>query len=287
MFYSPLRYPGGKNKLAKFIARICADNQINGHYIEPYAGGASVALYLLLESKVAEVTINDFDRSVYAFWHSVLKNTKGLCDLITNTKINMTNRKWAKKIQNNKKKAKLLELGFSTLFLNRTNVSGILNGGIIGGKSQAGEYKMNCRFNKDKIIEKIRHISKYKEKIHLYNLDALTLIKKVQKESLRKQTIFYFDPPYYLKGQSLYINYYKHENHEEVSQMIKTINNVHWIVSYDNTPAIKQIYSWVDEKNQKEYSISHTARTVREGKEILFFSKGLFVPKSLDPICVK
>ena len=57
MFYSPLRYPGGKNKLAKFIAKICVDNDINGHYIEPYAGGASVSLYLLIEGKVKKLRL--------------------------------------------------------------------------------------------------------------------------------------------------------------------------------------------------------------------------------------
>ena len=279
MFYSPLRYPGGKNKLAKFIAKICVDNQINGHYVEPYAGGASVALYLLLENKVVEITINDFDRSVYAFWHSVIKNTKKLCDLIENTEITLENWEKAKEIQRNKKKAKLLDLGFSTFFLNRTNISGILNAGLIGGKSQNGKYKMDCRFNKKELIKKIKVIAKQKKRIHLYNLDALELIKKIQADHQELQTIFYFDPPYYLKGQSLYINYYKHEDHEEVSEAIKQIKNIHWIVSYDNTAEIKKIYKWVSKNKQREYSLIHTALFAREGKEILFFSKNLNAPK--------
>lgn len=289
MFYSPLRYPGGKNKLAKFIAKICADNQINGHYIEPYAGGASVALYLLLENKVAEITINDFDRSIYAFWHSVLKNTKTLCEMIENTEINIENWQRAKSIQKNKQKAKLLDLGFSTLFLNRTNVSGILNGGLIGGKNQTGKYKMDCRFNKTELIKRIKTIAKQKKRVHLYNLDAVELIKKIQKESQQSKTktILYFDPPYYLKGQSLYINYYKHEDHQEVSKAIQDIKNVHWIVSYDNTAAIKLIYKWVKPKKQIEYSLLHSALSAREGKEILFFSKNLNVPQNISPTTVK
>ena len=82
MFYSPLRYPGGKNKLSKFISKICIDNNINGHYVEPYAGGASVALHLLIENRIKKITINDYDRSIYAFWHSVLWDTNKLCGLI-------------------------------------------------------------------------------------------------------------------------------------------------------------------------------------------------------------
>ena len=279
MFYSPLRYPGGKNKLAKFIAKICVDNKINSHYIEPYAGGASVALYLLLENKVEKITINDYNRSIYAFWHSVFKNTKKLCDLIESTDVNMSNWQKCRELQTNKKKAKLLDLGFSTFFLNRTNISGIINGGVIGGKKQNGKYKMDCRFNKTELISRIKLISKQKKRVHIANYDALDLITEIQKKSRKEKSIFYFDPPYYLKGSSLYVNYYKHQNHEQVSALIKKIKNIEWIVSYDETPEIEEIYRWVPQKRIKKYSLKHTAHKPKKGKEILFFSKNLFVPK--------
>lgn len=281
MFYSPLRYPGGKNKLSKFIAKICVENDIDGHYVEPYAGGASVALYLLLEEKVKEITINDFDRSIYAFWHSVLKNTKKFCVLIENTEINIQNWEKAREVQKNKSKAKLLDLGFSTFFLNRTNISGIINAGVIGGLKQTGKYKMDCRFNKKDLIRKIRLIAKHKKQINLYNLDALALVKKMQKESNNKKTIFYFDPPYYLKGSSLYMNHYKDDQHQEVSEAIKKIKTINWIVSYDNTPEIKKLYRWVPRKLTKKYSFNHSAYKAKEGKEILFFSKNLLVPNTI------
>ncbi|AYQ56053.1 DNA adenine methylase [Bathymodiolus thermophilus thioautotrophic gill symbiont] len=282
MFYSPLRYPGGKNKLSKFIAKICVDNNINSHYVEPYAGGSAVALHLLIEQKVEKITINDFDRSIYAFWHSVLKNTKKLCYLIENTEINIENWQKAKKTQKNKSKAKLLELGFATFFLNRTNISGIINAGVIGGIEQKGKYKINCRFNKKDLIRRIKLIAKYKKQIDLYNLDALKLIKKIQKESNNNKTIFYFDPPYYLKGSSLYMNHYKDDQHKEVSEAIKEIRNINWIISYDNTPEIEKIYKWVSKKLTKKYSFNHSAYRAREGKEILFFSDNLLVPNTLN-----
>ena len=155
-FYSPLRYPGGKKKLAKFIAKLCIDNKISGHYVEPYAGGASVALFLLFNKYVSEITINDKDRSIYAFWHSVLNDTSRLCKLIEKTDINVKNWRGQREIQKNKEKADLLELGFSTFFLNRTNHSGIIDGGIIGGVRQKGKYKINCRFNKKELIVRIK-----------------------------------------------------------------------------------------------------------------------------------
>src|SRR3989344_3386034 len=282
-FYSPLRYPGGKNKLAKFIALVCEKNHINGHYVEPYAGGASVALHLLIKGYVNEITINDLDKSIHAFWYSVLERTDEFCKRIDEAQITVENWKKQRKIQENKEQADVLDLGFSTFFMNRTNRSGIINGGIIGGTNQEGLYKIDCRFNKKELIKRIRLIADYKEKIHLYSLDALDLIEKVEIENKGKNVIFYFDPPYFLKGQSLYMNSYEPDNHKEVSERIQKIRNAKWIVSYDNVPQIRVLY-----KNKaiqkKRYSFFHTAYSPRIGKEILFFSKGLLVPVVSRPV---
>lgn len=275
MFNSPLRYPGGKNKLSAFIAKVCVDNNINGHYVEPYAGGASVALFLLFEGFVEKITLNDSDRSIYALWHSVLNKTNQLCELIEKTDITIEEWRRQKKNQKNKNKVDLLELGFSTLFLNRTNRSGIINAGVIGGIEQNGNYLMDCRFNKPEIITRIKKIASRKKNIRLYKKDALRLIDKIQQEDELENTIFYFDPPYYLKGSSLYMNYYKNEDHLTVSEKIKQIENIQWIVSYDNVPEIQNLYSIF---RKKEYAFKHTAHKSKIGKEILFFSDRLEIP---------
>lgn len=279
MFYSPLRYPGGKNKLAAFIAKICVDNNINRHYVEPYSGGASVALFLLFEGYVEKITINDKDRSIYAFWFSVLNYTEELCKLIEETEISIGNWILQKNIQKTKDNVDLLELGFSTLFLNRTNRSGIINAGVMGGNLQNGNYKIDCRFNKQEIIDRIRNISSRKKSIQLYNLDAIDLIDIIENEANNDNVFFYFDPPYYLKGSSLYMNYYKKDNHLAVSQKIQNIMNVRWIVSYDNQVEIRELYS---DCNKKEYYFNHAAHHSKKGAEILFFSPNLLEPNIVD-----
>jgi DNA adenine methylase len=274
--YSPLRYPGGKNKLSAFIANICIDNDINGHYVEPYSGGASVALFLLIEGYVQRITINDKDRSIYAFWHSVLNRTNELCELIENAELTIAEWKEQKGIQENKKTVDLLSLGFSTFYLNRTNRSGILNAGVMGGMEQNGNYLMNCRFNKTELIRRIRTIALHKKNIRLYRKDAIKLIDKIEQESVNENTIFYFDPPYFLKASSLYMNHYEDKNHKIVSDRIKAIKTLKWIVSYDNVPEIKKLYS---ECSKKEFSFKHTAYKSRIGKEVLFFSNNVIQPK--------
>jgi DNA adenine methylase len=279
MYYSPLRYPGGKNKLSAFIAKICIDNNINGHYVEPYSGGASVALFLLIEGFVKNITINDKDRSIYAFWHSVLNNTEQLCEKIEKVELNVQEWKKQRAIQANKKNANLLDLGFSTFFMNRTNRSGIINAGVMGGKEQDGNYLMDCRFNKSDLVERVRIIAKHKKNIRLYKKDAIKLIDKIQQEAVNENIIFYFDPPYYLKASSLYMNHYEDNNHKNVSNKIKSIENIKWIVSYDNVPEIQKLYA---ECPKKEFSFKHTAYEIREGKEIIFLSQNIQQPKIED-----
>lgn len=279
MFYSPLRYPGGKNKLAAFLAKICMDNNIHSHYVEPYAGGASVALFLLIEGYVGKITINDKDRSIYAFWYSVKHNSVELCKLIDECELTIENWLKQKEIQKNKDGVDLLTLGFSTLFLNRTNRSGIITGGVIGGIKQEGNYKMDCRFNKEEIKNRINLIAKHSANFEIYNDDAIELIDKIQCESETSDTIFYFDPPYYLKADQLYMNHYQHEHHKVVSDKIKAIRNIHWVVSYDDNENIEKLYS---DYSIKKYAFHHSAGTSKSGKEIMFFSNNLKQPEVIE-----
>ena len=56
MGYSPLRYPGGKGKIAKFMKKFVKENFDKlPVYVEPYAGGSELALTLLIEGYVNEV----------------------------------------------------------------------------------------------------------------------------------------------------------------------------------------------------------------------------------------
>ena len=281
MTYSPLRYPGGKNKLAPFIAKICADNSISGHYIEPYSGGAAVALFLLFEGFVKNITINDNDRSIYAFWHSVLNNSDKLCDKISSTPVTIEEWKRQREVQKNKENYDLLELGFSTFFLNRTNRSGIIKGGVIGGINQSGQYKLDCRYNKDELIKRIKNIAQQRDNISLYNEDALTLLDiDFICDSNPNSTLLYFDPPYYVKGQSLYTNYYKKNHHKLLCDKIKSLRNINWLVSYDDADEIKLLYS---DYHKIEYCINHTASSTKKGKELIFFSPSIVVNQDIIP----
>lgn len=279
IFTSPLRYPGGKKRIAGFIQKVCNDNNLHNCYIEPFAGGASIALNLLMCGTVRRIILNDKDISIFAFWHSVLFHTEELCSMILSCDINLDTWHQQRIIQKNKTNEDLLSLGFATLFLNRTNRSGILSAGVIGGQAQSGLYKIDCRFNKHDIVNKIRTISKFKDHIVLYNLDAIELLHNLRHE-INDNNLFYLDPPYYEKGSCLYLNHYKHSDHEKLIAYILGMN-VNWLVSYDEANIIKLLFHNV---RQIEYELNHSAYTSKRGNEVMFFSNNLLVNLDSSPV---
>lgn len=271
--YTPLRYPGGKGKLASFMKAIISGNKLlDGEYVEPYAGGAAIALELLFHGYVSKIHINDLSRPIHAFWTSVLKHPDELCKKVRDTPISLRSWDRQKKIFANSADHDDVAVGFATFFLNRTNRSGILNGGIIGGRDQTGPWKIDARYNSVELIGRIKAIAKLKSRISLTSLDALALLKKGASKWPEK-TLIYLDPPYYAKGRDLYYDFYTPEDHEKVERFVTTkLTGRKWIVSYDNVPTIRSLYKQYE---QIVYRIGYSARTTREGSEIMFFSDDL------------
>lgn len=274
-FYSPLRYPGGKGRVADYFKKIFHDNLLyDGTYIEPYAGGASVALSLLFNEYASNIIINDKDIALYSFWFSIINHTEDFLKKLNDTDVSVDNWLKQKQIHNEKDNHSLLDVGFSTFFLNRTNRSGILKAGIIGGKSQSGQWKMDARFNKLDLTKRIEKIALYKNKISIYNLDAINLIENL-KNTIDSKSLFYFDPPYYVKGKDLYMNYYSHNDHELVARAISSIQKQKWVVSYDDVEPIQLNYS---NFRQKKFQLDYSAgNNNKKGNEIMIFSDNLFV----------
>lgn len=270
---SPLRYPGGKSKVLDFIIKLIEENDCVGtEYVEPYAGGAGVAMGLLIGGYVSKIHINDIDVGIYSFWKSILENTENFIQLIEESPITIAEWNKQKEIYKRGNDHTELEIGFATFYLNRCNRSGIITAGCIGGKEQKGSYKLDARFNKNNLISRILQIASLKDKIELYNQDTLSLISSKKEEF--NNMILYLDPPYYVKGSSLYKNFYKHDDHGEISAVIKSVSG-HWIVSYDNVPEIIDLYS--DVRN-REFSINYSAGEKKKGKEVMFFSNSLCIP---------
>ena len=237
-------------------------------YIEPFAGGAGAALALLLSEKVDQIVINDLDKAIYAFWKSAIFDSAKFIKKIYSTPVTIKEWKKQKAIYNNPKAGRF-ELGFATFFLNRTNTSGILDGGPIGGIKQKGEYKINARFNKEKLAERIHRVSLYKNRISVFNKDGLELINNYLN---KKNAFIYLDPPYFEKGSSLYLNHYEKENHEALAKKLNQNPNAFWLLTYDNKKEIKSLYP---DRKILGFSLNYNAYKSRRGREIMIMSDAL------------
>lgn len=276
--YSPLRYPGGKSKLAPFVSLVIKKaNLHNPIYIEPFAGGAGTALELLFDGTVSEIVINDYDKAIYSMWKAILTNTRKFIKLIQDTPINDAEWRKQKNIYNTQNKKYSLELGFAAFYLNRTNRSGILSAGPIGGHDQTGNYLIDARFNKDDLIKRIKKIAKYRNKIHLYNYDVRTFLNVYAQRYIANGFI-YFDPPYYHKGKQLYKNFFEHNDHEQIRDLIMNLN-CPWIVTYDDVEEIRTIYNAYQGYNfDLVYGVANTGLN----SEIMFLSDHDLVPSESE-----
>lgn len=273
MNYSPLRYPGGKTKIAPLVNAIMEKAEIkNGIYIEPFAGGAGVALALLLSNKVKHIVINDMDTTIYAVWYSILNYADEFIALIEETQVTIEEWHKQKEIFLNKDSSNLLELGFATFFLNRTNRSGILKAGPIGGYNQTGNYLIDARFNKQELIKRIERIGQYKDRISLFNLEIKDFMKTVLPK-YKRNAFVYFDPPYFKKGHELYINFFNPEDHQALAKLIKKIK-IDWMVTYDNVEEVKSIYK---DREQKIYDLNYSLANKGKNSEIIVLSRDLWL----------
>jgi len=264
--------------MRELIAEILRANDLSyGHYAEPYAGGCGLALELLFGSHVAEIHLNDIDPAVWAFWHCVLNETGKLVELINETPVTIDEWRRQRKIVRGEARASTLRLAFAAFFMNRTNRSGVIkSAGVIGGLDQLGAYKIDCRFNREQLSRRIMRIAKYREQIHLTNLDALKFVRKMDRK-LPERSLIFIDPPYFNKGSSLYTSFYNPEDHAGVAKEVLQ-SEKNWVVTYDDAPEIRALYR---SRRQFCFDINYTLNEKRVGTELLIASKGIKLPSML------
>jgi DNA adenine methylase len=272
---SPLRYPGGEGVLSDFLIDVILCNNLERRsYIEPFAGGAGAALTLLFEGIVKNLYLNDADITIFAFWHSVLAETEGLLKLLHDAHITINEWQRQKKILLNERED-LLKLGFAVFFLNRCNRSGIIyHAGPIGGYEQAGNWTMDVRFNKLSLKKRIEKIALYKGKIFISNEDAIHFLKKTPPDVLRTAFI-YLDPPYFIKGKKLYMNYFQEDDHIKLSKYIGEWGHIHWLMTYDDVEFIRTLYNTY---RLFSYHLNYSLQKKRKGEELLITPPHIYLP---------
>jgi len=278
---SPLRYPGGKTALAEALRAILKLNDLEGcTIVEPFAGGGGASLALLFDGAVTNIVLNDLDTAVSSFWWAATHRHNQLRELIRMVPITVAQWKKQRKRYRDETRSRF-DRGFAAFYLNRCNRSGIIkNGGCIGGLEQTGDWALDARFNRTTLIERLDKVAEYRKHIRIRNRDACRVIT-VNK---REKRFFFIDPPYYHKGQELYLNSLDHDYHERLAVHLQALNSMNWVVTYDDCPEIRKLYR--DWANIRRYTLRYTAAVRRRAGEILISPKALAIPKTASGLSV-
>jgi DNA adenine methylase len=275
---SPLRYPGGKSSLTGFLAATLQCNGLaGGTYIEPFCGGAGVAINLLLSGYVNNIIINDIDPFIYAFWHSALHETEAFISLIDKTPVTID--EWHRqKIISKTPNIPTLQLGFATFYLNRCNRSGILGANPIGGLQQTGEWKIDARYNKVALITRIEKIAEKRNSIRIENKDILSFLTDVI-QSLADRSFIYLDPPYIKQGPALYLNALSVDGHTALAKLLVNECRHVWLLTYDSTEKAKSLYADVV---VHPFALNYSAHRHKKGEELLIHPPHTIIPFDFD-----
>lgn len=267
---SPLRYPGGKAALYSRLRKIIRDMDLAGcTYVEPYAGGVGAGLSLLVTGQVERVVINDLDPAIHAFWATLQAEPSFLVDRIRRIPLDVTEWRRQREVYLTADTTDLAALGFATFYLNRTNRSGVLNGGPIGGLDQTGNYKIDARFNRDGLEERIRILSLYSDSMIATSRDGIEVIAEY---AARDDTFIYADPPYFEKAGTLYMNAFTQGNHEALAEVLNRVADRPWILTYDNAPQVKTLYA---DRRLREFELNYSAHRVTKAIEVAVLSDAL------------
>lgn len=254
---SPLRYPGGKASLAGFFADVIgALGLTDPTYVEPYAGGAGAGVALLIEGHVSRLVVNDFDPAVHSFWIAATEHNEALCALVADTPLTVEEWRRQKAVYRAADDTDPLALGFAFFYLNRTNRSGILNAGPIGGVNQNGNYKIDARFNRTELVRRLEAIGERADRISVSNKDGRSV---VQGHAGDPNAFLYVDPPYLAAGGSLYLNAFTHRDHADLAGTVRAYPHGNWVVTYDDAPYIRRLYEGESVQSYALYYSAHRA----------------------------
>lgn len=279
-YASPLRYPGGKTGLTDFLADVIDLNVLDGCvYYEPYAGGAGAALSLLARQVVSELHLNDADRRVVAFWRSALYASERFVERIRT--VPLTIEEWYRQhdICARPETQTEFDVGFAAFFMNRCNRSGVMIGsGPIGGYKQTGTWRMDVRFNREALAERILTLARMKNRIHVSCEDAIIFLKgNLPRGRGRNRVFVYLDPPYVHNGQRLYLNAYKPKDHAQLARYLDAQNALAWIMSYDDSDLVRGLYP---RQQIALMPIRYTLQEKRAVRELIIAPPRLSVPKA-------
>jgi DNA adenine methylase len=239
---SPLRYPGGKKRLSGYIAAAIRLNGLRPKlFVEPFAGGASVALQLLNDGLVERIALGERDPLLASFWTTVFTDHEWLVGRLRDTEPTLTNWDRFKNARHSDDRGRAL----ACVFLNRTSFSGIIapGGGPLGGRAQVSAYTLGCRYSVETLARRITQAAQLSDRVLFVNHgDWRHTVRRVKARKFRPgEVLYYLDPPFYYKAEKLYRFSFDDAGHQRLHDALGSLGQ-HWLLSYDAADPIIEMY---------------------------------------------
>lgn len=255
---SPFRYAGGK-----FYARKLILTHIPRHtaYIEPFAGGGSI---FFAKPKVEFNQLNDIDIDLINVYLTIRDIPDDLIYFLKKRKENESRipnsltegvlegnplpatKELHSFFKNEFKPKNNIERAGRWFYLNRTSYSGIMN-----NQNMYWGYGAKFSMQPKNWAQSIIRTSKKLQGVEITNLDFEKLIDNAPVGAL-----LFLDPPYFNADQDkFYQHFFSKQDHFRLAECLKRNNNrLKLFITYDNTPEIRELYSWMTEMHDKEWN---------------------------------
>lgn len=265
---SVLRYPGSKARFSKFISRTISLNAGRPRLlVEPFCGGASVSIALLEDGVVDEIAINDIDPLISHLWSTVFSKAGAEWLARHVGEVPLSVDEWRR--QKALKPASQREAALKCLYLNRTSFNGIIHqSGPLGGWGQK-KTKIDVRFNRQRIADRILALSELRTKVTVFNEGWRAFCKRYAKN---ERSVIYLDPPYYHKAEQLYGHVFDEDEHEALRNYLRGLSRP-WLLSYDDAQEVRDLYEEVTSKARvidNTYSTHPLGGCAFVGRELVF-----------------
>jgi DNA adenine methylase len=273
---SPFRYPGSKAGLADYTTTFINENLLTGcRFYETHAGGGALGLALLSRGVISKLTLIERDPLIYAFWKAATTRCDELCAELKKIEVSLATWNALQRYRRirNPTDTSIVRLGLAGLFFNRTNFSGVLAAGPIGGMKQGSRYKISCRFNRDDLIQRIVAINTHAREISIVYSDAVSFLRRNARQ-MSTHSLAYIDPPYYQQGPRLYRYHYSARQHQRLAEFI-CAQQFPWFVSYDRHPAVRKLF---DGQKVVPITLNYAVKEARRAEELLISNLALPEP---------
>lgn len=235
---SPLRFPGGKSKVAKKIVSLFPEFD---EYREPFLGGGSIFFAAKQRFPDKRFWINDIDFNIFIFWKILQINPQGLVEKskFFKEKYSENGKELFHYLKKNLSESDDVAKAAIFFVLNRISFSGMYS---VGGYSHSAFEK---RF-KNAHIEKLFLSTNFLKDVRITCLPYEEIFKEEG-----KNVFLFLDPPYYsTKKSRLYGEkgkYHAEFDHEKLASILKT-TSFKWLMTCDDSPYIKNLYSFASIK---------------------------------------